>query len=92
MECSSKPKLLLENGIVREDFLWCGKVHGIRRGRPWKGFWKEMQAGAQQSGQEWFHILQSMTRFECRVEVKAKPGVGYQEFPPEADQQNQTQV
>lgn len=88
MECSPKHKLLLENDILREDFLWCGRVKGVRTGRPWKTFWKEMQLGAQQDVIEWYHILDSMARFECRVEVKAKPNANYEEFLPEAEHQN----
>lgn len=79
MECGPKPQAL---GTTGEAFLWCGKVQGIKRGRPEKACWKNMQTAAEQDRDNWQRILESMSRFECRVEVKAKPGADYQVFPP----------
>ncbi len=91
MECGPKPDPCLKQGMG-EDFLWCGPMRGIRRGRPQKGFWKDMKDRAERDSQRWRHVLESMSRFECRVEVKAKPGAFYKCFPPKAGTEKKNRV
>lgn len=88
MECSAKPQICIENEI-RTDSLWCGILHGIKRGRAQKAFWNDMRDGAEYSRNEWREILSSMARFECRVDIKSKPGVDYEYVSPERGQRDQ---
>lgn len=91
MECSAKPQVLRGEDI-KEDFLWCGEIPGIKRGRSQKAFWKDMQAEAAKSSGEWHQALESMARFECKVEVKSKPGARYEYIPAEAEPKSRARV
>jgi hypothetical protein len=91
MECSPKPQICIDNQI-RAESLWCGRLLGIKRGRAQKAFWNDMRDGAEYNRNEWRGILRSMARFECRVDIKAKPGADYVCVSPEGGQKGRART
>lgn len=79
---NNKPKHLYFSGSLhRCDFFWVEGIDGLAAERSSNRWWDQVREAVDDDVLRWEDVYESMSRFECRMEVKGKRGATWLTVP-----------